>query len=258
MARTKSRSASRQNTRRNPAELEGVSTGPGPAPLVIPRLGTERQRRRRTTILSVARELVAERGYEGLTIRDLAQRAGVAPQTLYDNYKNKDNLLALALEEHLAPTTKAITEASLEHEGIERLFYVVGAGCEGTVHNASLMKALGGLIPASPELYMYHGVHLQIFRDSVRYVAKAGGFSANVDIELWINRVCLQIISILFFWARDIVPNRELKDQVLLAVSCALLFPSRGRTRLGLVHMIEQCEANLARRRASPHTKQVD
>jgi AcrR family transcriptional regulator len=254
MVRTKSRSAARQNPRKAPADVDDVSIRAAGATLAAPRMGTERQRRRRTTILSVARELVAERGYEGLTIRDLAQRAGVAPQTLYDNYKNKDNLLALALEEHLAPTTKAIREASLEHEGIDRLFYVVGAGCEGTVHNASLMKALGGLIPANPELYMYHGVHLDIFRDSVRYVAKAGGFSADVDIELWINRVCLQIISIMFFWARGVVPNRDLKDQVLLAVSCALLFPSRGRTRLELMRMIGQCESNLARRRVSPQT----
>ena len=257
MVRTKSRSAAQKNPRKAPGDLDDLSTRPAAAPLVVPRKGTERQRRRRTTILSVARELVAERGYEGLTIRDLAQRAGVAPQTLYDNYKNKDNLLALALEEHLAPTTKAITEAGLEHEGIDRMFYVVGAGCDGTVQNASLMKALGGLIPANPELYMYHGVHLQIFRDSVRYVTKAGGFSADVDIDLWVNRVCLQIISILFFWARGVVANRDLKDHVLLEVSCALLFPSRGRTRLELMRMIRQCESNLARRRVSPQTKSV-
>ena len=256
MARTKSRRAARQNPREAAAGLDDVSTPPEAARLVIPRMGTERQRRRRTTILSVARELVAERGYEGLTIRDLAQRAGVAPQTLYDNYKNKDNLLALALEEHLAPTTKAIREAGLEYEGIDRMFYVLSAGCEATVHNASLMKALGGLIPANPELYLHHGIHLETFRDAVRHVAETGGFADDVDIELWVNRVCLQNISTLFFWTRGVVPNRDLKNHVLLTVSCGLLFPARGRTRLELMRMIRECESNLARR-VSPQTKSV-
>jgi AcrR family transcriptional regulator len=45
-------------------------------------------------LLDAAVELVAETGYEGLTIRRVAQQAGVAPATAYTYFSSKDHLLA--------------------------------------------------------------------------------------------------------------------------------------------------------------------
>ncbi len=46
------------------------------------------------SLLDSAVELVAETGYDGLTIRGVAQRAGVAPATAYTYFASKDHLLA--------------------------------------------------------------------------------------------------------------------------------------------------------------------
>ena len=45
-------------------------------------------------LLDAAVELVADTGYEGLTIRRVAQQAGVAPATAYTYFSSKDHLLA--------------------------------------------------------------------------------------------------------------------------------------------------------------------
>jgi AcrR family transcriptional regulator len=46
------------------------------------------------SLLDAAVELVAETGYEGLTIRRVAQQAGVAPATAYTYFSSKDHVLA--------------------------------------------------------------------------------------------------------------------------------------------------------------------
>jgi AcrR family transcriptional regulator len=45
-------------------------------------------------LLDAAVDLVAETGYEGLTIRRVAQQAGVAPATAYTYFSSKDHVLA--------------------------------------------------------------------------------------------------------------------------------------------------------------------
>ncbi len=58
----------------------------------------EHKAERRARIGKVARQLVAERGYAGLTMRELAQRARVAVPTLYNLFGSKDAILVAELE----------------------------------------------------------------------------------------------------------------------------------------------------------------
>lgn len=45
--------------------------------------------------------MIAEKGYSGVTMRELAEKSGVAYKSLYDLYGSKDNLLGKAIEERL-------------------------------------------------------------------------------------------------------------------------------------------------------------
>jgi AcrR family transcriptional regulator len=58
----------------------------------------ENKAERRTRILAAARKLVAERGYDGLTMRDLARAARVSVPTLYNLFGSKDAILVAELE----------------------------------------------------------------------------------------------------------------------------------------------------------------
>jgi AcrR family transcriptional regulator len=58
----------------------------------------EHKAERRDRIGKVARQLVVERGYEGLTMRELAQKARVAVPTLYNLFGSKDAILVAELE----------------------------------------------------------------------------------------------------------------------------------------------------------------
>ncbi len=76
---------------------------------------------RRARIQKAARRLVAERGYEGLTMRDLARAARVSVPTLYNLFGSKDAILTAELYE----VANAIA-AAIPPPGTEGSFFARG------------------------------------------------------------------------------------------------------------------------------------
>lgn len=77
--------------------------------------------RRRTTeeirglILVAARELFDERGYEGTTTKDVAERAGVYERLVYTNFESKAGLFDAAVVEPLSALVADYLEGWNEH-----------------------------------------------------------------------------------------------------------------------------------------------
>jgi AcrR family transcriptional regulator len=62
--------------------------------MTSPKLRDRRSQLTRDEILAAARGLFAARGYAGTSVRDIAQEAGVSPQTVYDSVGSKSELVA--------------------------------------------------------------------------------------------------------------------------------------------------------------------
>ncbi|GAA4549043.1 TetR/AcrR family transcriptional regulator [Pseudonocardia xishanensis] len=60
----------------------------------------------RAAVLEGAREVLAEVGLRGLTMRALARRLGVAPNALYSHVPGKDELVDALLDDHLGHVTE--------------------------------------------------------------------------------------------------------------------------------------------------------
>ena len=97
----------------------------------------EHKAERRARIQKVARELVATRGYAGLTMRELAQAARVAVPTLYNLFGSKDAILVAELE------AQARVVASHLPDGGDSFF------ARGTAAFEAGMR----LVEAAPDLY---------------------------------------------------------------------------------------------------------
>src|SRR6185369_11664248 len=80
---------------------------------------------RRARILATARRLIAERGFDGLTMRELASASRVSVPTLYNLFGGKHALLLGELEE-----TFARVDASMRAARGERFVERMIAGCE--------------------------------------------------------------------------------------------------------------------------------
>jgi AcrR family transcriptional regulator len=79
-----------------------------------------------TTIAQAAKAVFAERGYQGATLEEIAQRAGMSKATIYIYFKNKDDLFLQVVEE-LVNMAMAITaeEAATSKPPIEKLYAMV-------------------------------------------------------------------------------------------------------------------------------------
>src|SRR5687767_14059827 len=112
----------------------------------------EHKAERRARIGKAARQLVAERGYEGLTMRELAQKARVAVPTLYNLFGSKDAILVAELEAQARQMAVELTRSGGE-SALGKMMTVFEAG----------MK----LVEESPEFYR---ACMQMFLTSVEMI----------------------------------------------------------------------------------------
>ena len=83
------------------------------------------------SVLAVAVEVFNERGYDGTSMRDLAERLGIAKSAIYHHVTGKEELLRLALDRALAGLATVTQRArALPAPAIERLEYLVRGSVE--------------------------------------------------------------------------------------------------------------------------------
>jgi len=73
-------------------------------------------------IIAAARDLLSQYGYDGLSIRELAQRSGLATATIYHHFRDKEDILLHVLEyDALTAHTCAMDIASSEQDVVTKL-----------------------------------------------------------------------------------------------------------------------------------------
>jgi AcrR family transcriptional regulator len=73
----------------------------------------------RNRVLTAARELFAEEGFANATIRKIADRAGVAPGSVFTTFANKDDVLATIIAEKYRDLARRL-EAAVPPPGADR------------------------------------------------------------------------------------------------------------------------------------------
>jgi len=74
------------------------------------------QHNRKDAILDEATRLFAERGYEGTSMADLAERVGLRKASLFHHFASKDQLRRAVLERLVQRVTAALAKAAETHE----------------------------------------------------------------------------------------------------------------------------------------------
>lgn len=89
---------------------------------------TKRGERTVTEVLSAARAVLLERGPEGLSLREVARRAELAPSALYNHFQDRDSLVVAVAIGSVA-TLASYLEAVPEAAALERLRSLAHAYC---------------------------------------------------------------------------------------------------------------------------------
>jgi len=141
---------------------------------------TTELKERAEEILEAARQLFGERGVHGVSVRDIAERAGVKKAAVFYYFDGKDDLLERILARYYAAHREALAEAFAASGDLRvRLHGTVDAYLDFVRDHASDARLVQGLIASNPEWHAQIQRNLEpLFRwteDALSELSTAGG-----------------------------------------------------------------------------------
>lgn len=204
-------------------------------------LVTKQREERKQRILEVARRLVADRGYDGVTMRELAEESLVSVPTLYNLFGGKNELLMAAVESYFIQMLRNSTTPGenppaqeQEEEGLPRLIALAELLARQTMarpaYARSLLSFLGG--PADVRaLHDFVARELnQAVLQSLETMQRRKQLAEWVDIRVAAERITAQMAIATFEWASGHLSDEGLPASMLYSIGVMLLGLARGKT----------------------------
>lgn len=205
----------------------------------------EHKAERRSRILVAARDLIAQRGYAGLTMRDLAEASRVSVPTLYNLFGSKQALLLGELEETFATVVRSLEEAG-GGNFVERALATCEAG------NSDLLAAPG---------YSRELIHVFLTSEDTqpirretgeRYAQLMAGIlrdgQAAGELEPWVNPLVMARRMFGYYthtmieWAQGELDADQFVAATQYGMALMLLGVARGRAKRQLAERLRHVE----------------
>ena len=213
---------------------------------------------RRARILAAARGLIAEGGFEGLTMRQLAETARVSVPTVYNLVGNKYLLLEVLVKEQLSEALAAMAKVPPNLSIVEYLDLMPGIAHDVLLANPRYTRALIHVFltaedsaPARRELD--RGC-MDVMAASVRAGQGMGELVAWADPERVATAMYAIYVSALICWASSEIEEAELRASTRLGIGLVLLGLTTGEARVRLEGALRE-QQTLARERAPEPTR---
>ncbi|MFU8814880.1 MAG: TetR/AcrR family transcriptional regulator [Pseudomonadales bacterium] len=209
----------------------------------------EQQRQRRAHILETARRLIAERGYEAVTVRDLAERCRVSVPTLYNQFGGKDKLLATAIEDHFSSLLATARQPDAP-EGLPRLVELIDRCAQHMLerdgYHRRLLAAFTSL-DATAEIQQRLAERLAAALaaqlTTLRLQRRLAGW---VDVGLLAGQITSACIGTAVIWSGGHLPGDRLLPGMRYAAGLVLLGALRGAAARTLEAWLVEAQAALA------------
>lgn len=169
--------------------------------------GTER----RHQLIDIARGLFAERGYEGTSIEEVAQRAGVSKPVVYEHFGGKEGLYAVVVDREMSALLDGVTASLTNNQYRPRVEAVTLALLTYIEERTDGYRVLIRDSPPS----LSPGTYSTLFNDAVSQVSSilAGDFARRgLDPELapMYARALVGSVSMTAqWWMEARQPNKE-------------------------------------------------
>jgi len=213
-------------------------------------LVTEQKLERRERMLAAVRELVAERGWADLTVRDLAQRCRVSIPTLYNQFGGKDGLLAAAVEGHFRQLLERIAEDG-GPGGWRRLVALADRCAENmtrqSAYHRSLIEAFAVARETGPVQTGLVTDLTAAFAAELAAMREQGQLVDWVDPALLAAQLTAACVSASVSWARGGLSDAGLRCAMTHAASLLVLGVATGAAQRGLEKSARTTQAELAK-----------
>jgi AcrR family transcriptional regulator len=208
--------------------------------------GHKVERRRR--ILAAARRLIADRGYDGLTMRELARASRVSVPTLYSLFGGKRALLLAELE-----ATFSTVASGLEQVRGAGLVERACAGLEAGIRDLLAMPRYTREVvhlsllshEARPIVRQVEERYIDLMALILREAQAAGEVVPWLDATAAARRLFAHHVQAMIEWARDDLDADEFRAATQLALALMLLGVTRGPATAELTRLATAAQAQL-------------
>ncbi len=175
-------------------------------------------------MLQAAGELIAGGGVESLSMRRLAERAGVAVGTLYNQFGDRDGILVAVVSNGLDGLERSLDEGAAADpiDATRQVF----EGLDSTIASAiDVWKPVFAVITTSPDLAGMGAVgdrFVQLVEGDLAKAAAAGMFAADIDVERLARHIFNTRIARLERWAVDSIDWEQYRDSSRLGLEITL------------------------------------
>ena len=202
-----------------------------------------RQLKRQSDILKSARKMLSEEGYAGMTMRALAEKAGVAPATLYNLYGGKDELILAAVDDLLREIGARAADER-EGEGIAALLAtakVTGEQIQATPKYAEAMaRALFNVESDDPLVDVLFARGLPYVAEQLAIAQQQGEILPGVDTDLVALHLTGQGWTTTLLWMMGMLPLEDLVVERQRNLVMTLLGVTRGAAKRRLEEKLEE------------------
>jgi len=212
-----------------------------------PSLIGEKRRERKERALAAARELIAELGYEGVTMRRLARESRVSVPTLYKLFGDKHALLVRAVGTQLARLLSHAGHASSE-SGVARLMAVPERAGHAILRAPRYSRSVISVFVASGQLQdVTRGVFATLadeFGRALERIRQDGEMLAWVEASTLAERMATQHVMTCVQWASGELPSRCLTPALVFGVCMLTLGGVQGKAHRQLMRRARQVQAD--------------
>jgi AcrR family transcriptional regulator len=191
----------------------------------------EHKAERRSRIIAAARELVVKHGYDGLTMRDLADKARVSVPTLYNLFGSKDAILVAGLERTAVVIASRIRMH--EHESFfARGMAAFEAGMDLIEEQPEFFRAVMRMFLTSPETspmrQRVEDGYVAIMAGNLRAAKQAGQLLDWVDPEIVARHMHAQYMACFLGWGLGEIDGPSFRAAALSGICLLLMGVTTG------------------------------
>jgi AcrR family transcriptional regulator len=224
-------------------------------------LVSKQREERRQRILDVARRLIAERGYDGVTMRELADESLVSVPTLYNLFGGKSELLFAAVESYFR-NLLTLANGAAEEEGLRKVLAVcetLGASMPRHAEYARSLMAFFGGTPESSQLREF--VASELTRELVIALEQ---MQAKKQLVAWVDVVALGerlatlMIMTSFEWAAHHLSDSALNSAMLFGAASMIHGFARGKAASEVEQIVRDHQGSaVVPRSIDPESRQL-
>ncbi len=182
---------------------------------------TEKQLKRRQGVLAAARQLLAEHGYDGVTMRLLAAECGVSTKFLYDTYASKDDLLAKAIAERLELVYERIEGANLA-TGAAHIAYLCDGIADSMFEIPNFAHAFAASVLSDKSINVRDPGSVAVIRRCVQEIQADGELLPSADMDVLARMIQFQLTFVIWQWHVGTVSDANLRHFFKLAAGNVL------------------------------------